>query len=279
MKKQIKIGSFITAAAMCTLVLAACTSSKPSNSSSSSTSSSTPSSSISSSTSESSSKDTSSRPEDPEKLSEDVIGKVTQTDGKVIEISVFTSDAPIENYATLDPKTLTESGEAGQITADDNTEYYIASAGELVSAEAGDVTEGDIVAETTTAEGIQQIIILEDAAEQPEVEGDEASSKSIDVKVAEVTARTDSTISLTLYAPTDSTAENKVTDPASIDMSQYTASTAAEELVISADMVVKECRDGAASDIEASEIAVGDMLAIYTDTDGIETIMVYHKEA
>ncbi len=279
MKKQIKVLSTIAAAAVCTLILAACVNSASSKSSSSSTSSSELSSSTSSSSSESSSQDISSSSEEVQEPSEDVIGKVTQTDGKVIEISVYTIDTPIEDYASLNAEMFTDSGEIGQIEVDDKTEYFVASSGELAAAEAGDVTEGDIIAETTTAEGNQQIIILKDAADQPDTAGEEDSEKAIDVKIAEVTAITDNKISLTLYSPADDTAENQITDPASIEMSNYTASTTTEELTISANAVVKECKDGAATDMEASKIAVGDMLAIYTDADGVETIMVYHSEA
>ncbi len=279
MKKQIKALSAIAAVAACTLILAACVNNTSSKSSSSSISSSGTSSSTSSSSSESSSKDISSSSEEAKEPSESVVGKVIQNDGKVIEISVYTTEAPIDDYASLDAETLTDSGETGQIEVDDKTEYFVASSGELAAAEAGDVKEGDIVAETTTAEGGQQIIILEGAASQPETAEDGGSDKAIDVKIAEVTAVTDNTISLTLYSPTDSTAENQVTDPASIEMSNYTASTTTEEFTISANAVVKECKDGAASDMEASKIAVGDMLAIYTDADGVETIMVYHNKA
>lgn len=103
--------------------------------------------------------------------------------------------------------------------------------------------------------------------------------KSMDVKIAKVTGVAESTLSLTLYASIDSAGGEPITDAASIELSNYVETTETEEYTLAAETVVKECSNETVSDIEPSEIAEGDMLAVYTDENGVEVVMVYRDEA
>lgn len=279
MKKKLKVWTFVMAAAMCTSLLAACSSS-PSSKSSSETDSS--SGSVSNSSSEASdsmlvNSESSSSSEDMVEPSEDLIGKVSQISDTAITIAVYIPEGKVDDYTTVDLNGLTASDTTESIYVDSNTEYYIISSGTQTEAEADDIAEGDLIAERTTAEGIQQILILDKAGEEGGEPDASKEDEPLEVKIAEVTAIADNTLSLKLYSLSSSAADYQITDTASIEMANYEDSGQTEEFNLSSETTVKECKDGAAVDMEPSGIAAGDMLAVYTDASGVETIMVYHK--
>lgn len=93
--------------------------------------------------------------------SEDIMGKVSSVSSDLITMTEYTSDIEAGDYATFDISTLTETSVTRYIYLDSDTEYYIVESENLVEATIDDVTEGAMIAETTSEEDVKQIIILE----------------------------------------------------------------------------------------------------------------------
>lgn len=108
------------------------------------------------------------------------------------------------------------------------------------------------------------------------VEGEEVA---IDAEVAEVTAIGDGVLSLTYYILTESGAEYEIFDIGDVDLTNYEATEETAEYTVSADTVIYTVVDGALTEIENSEIVVGDMLVIDDGADEGVTIVVYHDES
>lgn len=108
------------------------------------------------------------------------------------------------------------------------------------------------------------------------VDGEEVA---IDAKIAEVTAIGDGVLSLTYYILTESGAEYEIFDLKDVDLTNYEATEETAEYTISADTVIYTVVDGALTEIENSEIVVGDMLVIDDGADEGVTIVVYHDES
>ena len=99
---------------------------------------------------------------------------------------------------------------------------------------------------------------------------------AIDAKIAEVTAINEGVLSLTYYGLTGSGADYEITDLKDVDLTNYEATEETAEYTISADTVIYTVVDGALTEIESSEIVVGDMLVMDDGADEGITIVVYH---
>ena len=108
------------------------------------------------------------------------------------------------------------------------------------------------------------------------VDGEEVA---IDAKIAEVTAINEGVLSLTYYGLTESGAEYEIFDLGDVELTNYEATEETAEYTISADTVIYTVVDGALTEIENSEIVVGDMLVIDDGADEGVTIVVYHDES
>ena len=106
----------------------------------------------------------------------------------------------------------------------------------------------------------------------------DAEPVAIDAKIAEVTAINEGMLSLTIYGLTESSAEYEITDLKNVDLTNYEATEETEEYTIATDTVIYTVIDGALTEIENSEIIVGDMLVIDDGADEGVTIVVYHTE-
>lgn len=203
------------------------------------------------------------------KKSDACIGFRAVVGSAFFSVNTYTADAATEDYIDVALSDLTEAGSTAYIYFDSDTEFYTVESGALVSAADDDVTEGAMIAETTADDGTQQIIILAAGETQ----------ESIDAEIAEVTAVDGDTLTLTVYALTEDASDYEITDAADIDLSNYeTSSETATHTLLSTD-VIQVSADGSAVSADSSEIAVGDMLAIYTDPDsGYTTLVVYHSD-
>ena len=85
-------------------------------------------------------------------------------------------------------------------------------------------------------------------------------------------------LSLTIYGLTESGAEYEITDLKDVDLTNYEATEETEEYTIATDTVIYTVIDGALTEIENSEIIVGDMLVIDDGADEGVTIVVYRTE-
>ena len=106
----------------------------------------------------------------------------------------------------------------------------------------------------------------------------DAEPVAIDAKIAEVTAINEGMLSLTIYGLTESGAEYEITDLKDVDLTNYESTEETEEYTIASDTVIYTVVDGALTEIETSEIIVGDMLVIDDGADEGVTIVVYHTE-
>ncbi len=113
--------------------------------------------------------------------------------------------------------------------------------------------------------------------DESEDEGEETTA--IEATVAEVTAITDGTLTLTTYTLTEAGADYEITDAASVDFSNYEISSETEEYTIDSDAVIYVSEDGALAESDSAAIVVGDKLVIYNDSDDVITIVIYHAES
>lgn len=202
-------------------------------------------------------------------VQEDTIGEVSYVGSTFFSVNTYTADTATEDYTDIALSDLTEAGSTAYIYFDSDTEFYTVESGALVSAADDDVTEGAMIAETTADDGTQQIIILAAGETQ----------ESIDAEIAEVTAVDGDTLTLTVYALAEDAADYEITDAADIDLSNYEASSETDTHTLLSTDVIQVSEDGSAVSADSSEIAVGDKLAIYTDSDsGYTTLVVYHSD-
>lgn len=92
---------------------------------------------------------------------EDVIGEITYISSTYMSLDVYEPEEEVSDYASLDVSTLTATYSTESVTVDTDAEYYYISDSSMVSQTADDLEEGDMVAVTTSADGTQQIILLE----------------------------------------------------------------------------------------------------------------------
>jgi hypothetical protein len=93
----------------------------------------------------------------------DTIGEVVYA-GTYITVTLYTSPEEVEDYATLDVNTLTNTGIQGFVYTYSYSNYYIAENGQLNPYKRENIEKGDIVVENTDAEGKHNIIILKKAS-------------------------------------------------------------------------------------------------------------------
>lgn len=99
---------------------------------------------------------------------EDVIGEVTYAGASYLSLNVYASDTGDSDYASLDPTTLSATGETDTVTLGSDATYQYVSDGALYTTSADDITVGDMVVITTDDSGAQSIIILESTEDSSE---------------------------------------------------------------------------------------------------------------
>ena len=266
-KKTTSVFAFILALIMCAGIFAGCTSTKndSDDTESDTTGSDTSETDTGSTTSDTSVDDGSD--DDLSVVPEDVLGEVSYIGDFYIVVDEYTVENEITDYTTVDLDAFSLSGESEYVLYEDTVEFSILSDGVLAAISADDLTLGSIVAVTTSAEGVQQIIILQ------------LSESTSSETVAEVKAlNDDGSLELAYYELSDDEADYEIADYASVELSNYAALDETATYVIGDTAVVYEVIDGTLTEATADDITVGDMLVIYTDTSGITNIAVYHTE-
>lgn len=109
----------------------------------------------------------------------DVIGEVSYVGSTYISVTVYTSEAEVEDYTLLDVSTLAATEETASVNTDDDTTYCRVEDGALADAVREDVTKGSVVAFTTSEDGAQQVIILAEAEEAEAEETDETAAEGL----------------------------------------------------------------------------------------------------
>ena len=103
----------------------------------------------------------------------DLIGEITYVGDSYIRINLYEPDTEIADYTDLGAAVLTDTGTSETVTLDTDAVFEYVSSGILYSTTADGLTVGDMVAVTTTEDGIQEIIVLEySPAGNPDTEAD-----------------------------------------------------------------------------------------------------------
>ena len=103
----------------------------------------------------------------------DLIGEITYVGDSYIRINLYEPDTEIADYTDLGAAVLTDTGTSETVTLDTDAVFEYVSSGILYSTTADGLTVGDMVAVTTTEDGIQEIIVLEySPAGNPDTETD-----------------------------------------------------------------------------------------------------------
>lgn len=99
-----------------------------------------------------------------EETRQTVMGQVSYVGSAYISVSVYEADGEVEDYAALDPASLTPTEQTESITTTDDTEYWKVEDGGLVQADREEITTEAMIVSTYTEDGTHQVILL--AAEQ-----------------------------------------------------------------------------------------------------------------
>lgn len=228
---------------------------------------------------------------------EDVLGEVTYVGTSYLSLTTYESASEITDYAAVDVSSLTEVGSMEYVYPDTNAEYYKVSSAMLVSASYEDLAAGCMIAVTTGSDGTQQIIILEEAADE-DLTDDAATEETEDdgemlpvdtYVVAEVTAvNEDGSLTLLNYVSIEDALEYTIEDYFAADLTQFDSDGTYSDYTIPEDAIIylvetsedpELTEDGIADEITADYIIVSDMLVIYTDDFGVTNIVVYPAEA
>lgn len=228
---------------------------------------------------------------------EDVLGEVTYVGTSYLSLTTYESASEITDYAAVDVSSLTEVGSMEYVYPDTNAEYYKVSSAMLVSASYEDLAAGCMIAVTTGSDGTQQIIILEEAADE-DLTDDTATEETEDdgemlpvdtYVVAEVTAvNEDGSLTLLNYVSIEDALEYTIEDYFAADLTQFDSDGTYSDYTIPEDAIIylvetsedpELTEDGIADEITADYIIVSDMLVIYTDDFGVTNIVVYPAEA
>jgi len=228
---------------------------------------------------------------------EDVLGEVTYVGTSYLSLTTYESASEITDYASVDVSALTEVGGMEYVYPDANAEYYKVSSAMLVSASYEDLAAGCMIAVTTGSDGTQQIIILEEAADEDltddaatEETEDDSEMLPVDTYVvAEVTAvNEDGSLTLLNYVSIEDALEYTIEDYFAADLTQFDSDGTYSDYTIPEDAIIylvetsedpELTEDGIADEITADYIIVSDMLVIYTDDFGVTNIVVYPAEA
>ena len=228
---------------------------------------------------------------------EDVLGEVTYVGTSYLSLTTYESASEITDYAAVDVSSLTEVGGMEYVYPDANAEYYKVSSAMLVSASYEDLAAGCMIAVTTGSDGTQQIIILEEVADE-DLTDDAATEETEDdgemlpvdtYVVAEVTAvNEDGSLTLLNYVAIEDALEYTIEDYFAADLTQFDSDGTYSDYTIPEDAIIylvetsedpELTEDGIADEITADYIIVSDMLVIYTDDFGVTNIVVYPAEA
>ena len=228
---------------------------------------------------------------------EDVLGKVTYVGTSYLSLTTYESASEITDYAAVDVSSLTEVGGMEYVYPDEAAEYYKVDSATLVAASYEDITAGCIIAAVTDETGIQQIIILKEAADEdltddtnPDEPEDDSEMLPVDTYVvAEVTAvNEDGSLTLLNYVSIEDALEYTIEDYFAADLTQFDSDGTYSDYTIPEDAIIylvetsedpELTEDGIADEITADDIIVSDMLVIYTDDFGVTNIVVYPAEA
>lgn len=170
-------------------------------------------------------------------LAEDVIGEVTYVGDGYLSLTTYVSGSTVSDYAVLDISTLTEVGGMDYVYPEADTGYYTVSDAMLVTAAYEDITAECLIAVTTGTDGVQQIIILKEAAdevatddtevEDTELEDSAAEDETLDLTtyvVAEVSAvNDDGFLTLLNYVSKEDALEYTIEDYTEVDFSQFSS--------------------------------------------------------
>lgn len=91
---------------------------------------------------------------------EDHMGEVSYVGSTYVLIESYESESQIDDYASVDTASLSDSGVTESVTVDDEAEYYYVDNGTYISTTADDLNMGDFIAITHGDDGTQQIIII-----------------------------------------------------------------------------------------------------------------------
>lgn len=199
---------------------------------------------------------------------EDIIGEISYIASSYISLTVYETAAGVSDYASLDVSTLTATDSMEDVTLETDAEYYYISDASMVSQPGDELAVGDLIAVTTTEEGLQQIILLRKGAE-----GSDAANADNDI-VAKVTAVDGDTLTLTIYEAVETA--SAITDYTQVNLENYVATDTEENYAVDSTISVSVIQDGVMTITDSSEIVVGDMLVIYTAEDGTPSVAVYH---
>lgn len=220
-------------------------------------------------------------------VAEDVIGEVTYVGDSYLSLTTYESGGTVSDYAALDVSTLTEVGGMDYVYPEADTEYYTVSDAMLVAAAYEDITAGCLIAVTTDTNGVQQIIILKEAADEEvaddtEVEDAAAEDETLDLTtyaVAKVSSiNDDGSLTLLNYVSNEDALEYTIEDYTDVDFSQFSSDETTSDYVISEDSIFYLVESGETTEMTADGILVGDMLVIYTDEYGVTYIFVHPAE-
>ena len=107
-----------------------------------------------------------------------------------------------------------------------------------------------------------------------------AELEAIDAKIAEVSAISEEDVlTLTIYDLTEDGAEYTFTDVKDVDLANYAATEETEEYTISSSDVIYTVENKALTEIESTEIVVGDLLVLHEVSDDRTNLIVYHEQS
>ena len=106
----------------------------------------------------------------------------------------------------------------------------------------------------------------------------DSETVAIDAEIAEVTAVNGEELSLTVYSLTEENSEYEITDVKDVDLTFYEATTETKTYTVADEALIYTVVEGELTEIDASDIAEGDMLVIYNDSEETVNIVVYHAK-
>ncbi len=217
--------------------------------------------------------------------SEDESEETTAIEAKVAEVTAITdgtltlttytlteagADYEITDAASVDFTNYEASSETEEYTIDSAAVLYVSADGTLTESDSTAIVVGDKLVIYTDSDDITNIVIYHAESEE---------TTAIEAKVAEVTAITDGTLTLTTYTLTEAGADYEITDAASVDFTNYEVSSETEKYTIDSAAVIYVSEDGTLAESDSTAIVVGDKLVIYNDSDDVITIVIYHAES
>ena len=210
------------------------------------------------------------------------IGKVSYASSSYFAINLYeTADgSTIEDFTALDTSTLSEVGSLEYIILGESVSYYIVEDGIATDGSAEDVAEDIFVAILVENDEAQQIYIypIDEVASEDEAEGDNDTSEQISVSadIAKLESISeDGTWLLTPYVLAEEYENYVITDYSAVELDYYTPTEELIDYIVAEDTVFDIVESSVLRESTIDEVSVGDMLVIYTDENGTETIVCY----